>query len=235
MGSERKPSSRFLNRDIISSAIIIVILLIVLNYVVNVETDLGLFLLEQGAFNKNNVFFDADPFTSYIHSDRSKIVYIPNLRHPLIIPILSAVLKISEYLTIYPLDQRFILTNVLVGGFSVVQFYVFLSLVIKDRLFSLMVALIFTFNFSTVIFSIIPDTWIYAQMSIGAMFMVFYFAYYDRRLTGKLRLGLIVLVGVFVTGITITNAVFFFIALIVFEAREEDQPLKKAAFKAIYM
>ena len=177
-----------------------------------IEFRIGIFFLQNGAFDYYNQFFNADPLT-FINSLQHRLSII----HPLLLGIYFLVIESIHYFWNVSANTRIVFASAIFGSYSVMQFGIFFWLVSKNKLHSFLMAIAFAFSFSTIIYSIVPDSFIVAQSSLGLMYIVFFLSYYKNRWPNAIRYIVIILVGVIVMGPTITNLLQFLITLIVFE------------------
>ena len=169
------------------------------------------------SYNANydtNLFFGADNVRAF--SDLTSISY-SHYRikvHPLFLIFFETVTLLLNGFT-NNLSLAVIIEEALCGSLSVLTFYFILKNHRVEKRISIIFSLIYGFSFSMIIFSTIPETFIFANLGLILYWYFISISYNKKEPLSKKEIFILVFFGIFSFGITLTNYFSYSIGLIV--------------------
>jgi hypothetical protein len=177
----------------------------------------GMMLSRTGAFSVDGVLFEIDTRRAVTDIAQFAGNHYRTSVHPLFELLVNPPAEIIQMITRSSMLAA-VLLNSLAGAVSAALAYVFFLLVHKNRLSSALLAVFFAVSSSHFFHSIIPDTSVFATLSLLVTYLLF--AWTLAR--GKITLPLWIAAGIWTLGTTTTNFAQTFICLFIASLATRD-------------
>ena len=164
----------------------------------------------------NSMYFGSDNSRAYVDLVDVKDMKLEHHRitvHPLMLILLQPITSLLSGV-FHDARMGLIVLQAMLGAGCVWATYKILQKICNDKIFHCLLTLLYTFSFSNIIFSAVPETFIFAGFIITTFWLYIFEESNNKKNLEPADYIILFFFGIFNFGITITNYISYFIGLV---------------------